>query len=75
MGSPEFRRELIRAANRPEFDLDADRVAELLDWFEHMPGEIFNELLHSGVEFPDGYIRCWQDIGELGEETDRPSDD
>ena len=61
MGSPEYRRELIKAANRTEFSLTATEVEDLLDWFENLPGEIFNELLHSGVSFPGGYIEYWKD--------------
>lgn len=41
--------------------MTADEVSDLLDWFASLPGEIFNELLHAGVEFPGGYIEYWKD--------------
>lgn len=69
----EFRRELIKAGNRSKYGLSATEVADLLDWFEHMPGEIFNELLHANVSFPDGYIDCWKDNREK-EAIDTDSD-
>jgi hypothetical protein len=62
LSEPQFRRELIRAANREPFHLNATEVSDLLDWFANMPGEIFNDLLHGGVEFPDGYVKCWLEL-------------
>lgn len=75
MSEPQFRRDLIRAANRTEFSLTADEVSDLLDWFDSMPGEIFNELLHAEVEFPNGYIKCWKDLSNRDEEDRDPSTD
>lgn len=67
-----FRRELIKAANRKPHRLTAREVAAMLDWFENLSGEAFNELLHTGVDFPDGYIKCWRDLGDDdGEEEPR----
>lgn len=61
MGTHEFRRELIRAANLGPHRLTADQVASMLAWFDSLPGEEFNRLLHEGVEFPNGYIEYWRE--------------
>lgn len=62
MSEPDVNRALIKAANRAPFHFDATQVEDLIDWFDSLPGELFNELLEAGVPFPDGYIQCWKDL-------------
>lgn len=66
MDASDFRRGLIKAANRRK--MTAREVASMLDWFENLPAEVFNEL--RGVDFPNGYIKCWQDLGDENGEED-----
>jgi len=40
----------------------------MLAWFESLPGEEFNRLLHEGIEFPNGYIDCWRESEDHEEE-------
>ena len=60
ISEPDVNRALIKAANREH--LTAKQIEDLLDWFDSLPGELFNELLEAGVPFPEGYIQCWKDI-------------
>lgn len=70
MGSRDFRRELIRAANLEPFNLNATEVADLLNWFEALPGEIFNDLLRREADFPKDYIEFWNEHKENRDEED-----